>query len=784
MEDQASSPTSASLSEASKCSSITAQNAGVAVVPQLTNCHVGSLTLETHVNPKANAEPTHQQDSAFIPNIEKLKEKLQGLLKGKCERIFEGIAKRGNPTLLNKIYTKLYITEGERGGLNKEHEIWQIDTALTTPPEQDIPVSCNDIFKPLNIEGIKSETEEDDGTKGFILSECEKGQPRVVLTKGIAGIGKTVSVQKFILDWAEGKANQDIDLLLVLPFRELNSIKDEKQSLHELLLKFFSELKEFGDTKYYDDCKILFIFDGLDESQLPMAFRQRRVSDVSKTASLDELMTNLIDGNLLPSALVWITSRPAAIDKIPPDLIHRMTEVRGFTDLKKEEYFRKRISDQSLASRIISHVKDSRTLEIMCHIPVFCWITATVLEQMLRQGIEKIPSSLTELYTRFLLIQTSKKKEKFLGKRESDPLKLSDEDVQLILKLGKLAFDNLQKSNIEFSEYDMNEYHIDVTEASLRSGVFTEIVKEDDPIFSVKQYSFVHLSFQEYLAAFFVIQTYADTGVNAMQSSHNKISTKQSLRENDEDSGYPPNIPQQEAALHNFHKCAIDEALKSDSGHLDLFLRFLLGLSLESSQKLLKSFSMCVHNGKKNIQQTIQYLKSKLREEGDGRALSLKRCPNLIHCLMELNDHSMAEEIQRQKPINRQTENKELAANILVDKLEKTDHIEHLRPEMKRKRLDHGGRSQEKACVSELLGVLQFMMSARRRGDILQFRQKIYWIPGLVESFHQGHPEKSPSMGLRANACIIVQPSYWSVQQSSQWSSKVRLFGSTLRWLW
>ncbi|KAL7845075.1 hypothetical protein AOLI_G00232670 [Acnodon oligacanthus] len=536
------------------------------------------------------------------------------------------------------------------------------------------------------------------------MSDCEKAeerQPRVVLNKGIAGIGKTVSVQKFILDWAEGKASQDIDLLLVLPFRELNSIKDEKQSLHELLLKFFSELKEFEDTKYYENCKTLFIFDGLNESQLPLLFGQRRVSDVSKAASLDELMTNLIDGNLLPSALVWITSRPAAIDKIPPDLIHRMAEVRGFTDLQKEEYFRKRISDQSLANRIISHVMDSGTLEIMCHIPVFCWITATVLEQMLKGGHEKIPSSLTELYTRFLLIQTSEKKKKYLGQRGSNSLKLSDGDVHLILKLGKLAFDNLQKSNIEFSEDDLKLYDINVTEASLRSGVFTEIVKEDDPIFSVKQYSFVHLSFQEYLAAFFVNQRYIDTGVNAVQSSHKKNSTKPSFREKDEDSGYPPKVPQQEAALHNFHKFAIDEALKSDRGHLDLFLCFLLGLLLESSQKLLKSFSVCVHNGKKNIQQTIEYLKSKLSEEGNRRTLSLKRCPNLIHCLMELNDHSMTEEMQRFVPINRQTENKQSTANVLVDKLEKTDHSEHLRPAMKRKRLDHGGCSQEKACASE-----------------------------------------------------------------------------------
>uniref|UniRef100_A0AAR2KHR6 NACHT domain-containing protein n=1 Tax=Pygocentrus nattereri TaxID=42514 RepID=A0AAR2KHR6_PYGNA len=533
---------------------------------------------------------------------ERVRDYLKSTFRRKFEMIFEGMAKRGKQTLLNKIYTELRITEGQWGGLNKEHEVCQTDKVLTTPPEQDILVT-------------------------------EERQPRVVLTVGNADIGKTVSVQKLILDWAEGKANQDIDLLLVLPFRELNSIKDEKQSLHELLLDFHSELKEFGDTKYYDDCKILFIFDGLDESQLPLLFGQRRVSDISKTASLDELMTNLIEGNLLPSALVWITSRLAAIHKIPPDLIHRLTEVQGFTDLQKEKYFRKRISDQSLASRIISHVRNSRTLEIMCHIPVFCWITATVLEQMLREGNEKIPSSLTELYTRFLLIQTSEKKNKYLGKRGSDPLKVSDEDVQLILKLGKLAFDNLQKSNIVFSEDDLKQYDIDVTEASLRSGLFTEIVKEEDPMFPVKKYSFVHLSCQEYLGAFFVVHTYADRGVNAMQSSDNK---------------------NQMVTLYDLQKCAIDEALKSNSGHLDLFLRFLLGLSLESNQKLLQSFLLHVESGQ-NIQQTIQYLKRKLRED-DQRRLNSERCINLIHCLVELNDHSMAEEIQRLLTSDRQAQ--------------------------------------------------------------------------------------------------------------------------------
>ncbi|XP_072513111.1 protein NLRC3-like [Salminus brasiliensis] len=605
--------------------------------------------------------------------------------------IFEGIARRGKPALLRNIYSELLIMEGESQGLNIEHKFRQTDTDFRTLPKEDMQISSSDLFKPFNIQGHERETEDmqTNSVKPLQSEEAERRPPRTVVTIGIAGIGKTVSVQKFILDWAEGKANQDIDLLLVLPFRELNSVRDKKHSLHELLLDFHSELRTFVDTNSYHDCKILFVFDGLDESQLPLNFGWTdRVSDVSKPASLDELMTNLIDGNLLPSALVWITSRPAAIDKVPPHLIHRMTEVQGFTDLQKEEYFRKRVSNPNLASRIISHVKESRSLEIMCHIPIFCWITATVLEQMLKGGHENIPSSLTELYTRFLLIQTSEKKKKYCGMRENDPLKVSEEDVQLVLKLGKLAFDNLQKHNIVFSEDDLKEYEVDVTEASLRSGVFTEVVGEEDPMFSEKKYSFVHLSFQEYLAAIFVVHQFADRGENVMQSGGNKCATTRPFRDSDDEYfDVPLRVPLQRISLHDLQKCAIDKALTSTSGHLDLFLRFLLGLSMESNQKLLKSFSVGVESGQTSIQQTVQYLKSKLRENSDGRISSSERYINLLQCLLELNDHSMAEEITRSLTSDREAEHRFTDGQIsrlaellhmLGDELDKSNEFQML----------------------------------------------------------------------------------------------------------
>ncbi|XP_040909245.1 protein NLRC3-like, partial [Toxotes jaculatrix] len=265
----------------------------------------------------------------------------------------------------------------------------QLETASKMETLHDTPIKCHEIFKAL---------------------PDQQRRIRVVLTNGVAGVGKTFSVQKFTLDWAEGSENQDVSLLVLLSFRELNLIKDEQYSLLMLLHVFHPTLKKVTAEKL-NVCQVLFIFDGLDESRLSLDFSNRKVvSDVSQKSSVNVLLTNLIKGNLLPSALVWITSRPAAANQIPPACVDRVTEVRGFTDAQKEEYFR-RSSDEELSRRIISHIKTSRSLHIMCQIPVFCWISATVLEHMLTtEQRGELPKTLTDLYSHFLLVQTKRKK--------------------------------------------------------------------------------------------------------------------------------------------------------------------------------------------------------------------------------------------------------------------------------------------------------------------------------------------------------------------------------------
>ncbi|XP_036416956.1 NLR family CARD domain-containing protein 3-like, partial [Colossoma macropomum] len=647
-------------------------------------------------------------------------------MKNKCESLFEGIRTKENKTLLNRIYTQLYIIEGESEGENEEHEVLRMEKT-SRRRLHDYPINCLDIFKSL--QGPEGETQEGNirAVKADSLRHKERKEDnrpkepelRSVLTKGIAGIGKTVSVQKFILDWAEGKANQDVELMFVLPFRELNLIKDDQYSLRGLLCDFHPELKDL-DPEIYDQLKAVFIFDGLDESRIPLNFKKcKKVSDITMTSSVGVLMTNLIKGELLPSALIWITSRPAAANQIPLKYIKRVMEIQGFSDPQKEEYFRKRISDEDQAKRIISHIKTARSLHIMCHIPVFCWISATVLQQIMKQNHTEIPKTLTEMYSHFLITQTNMKNEKYEEKDERDPKNLLESNRTILLKLAELAFKQLMKGNVMFYEEDLRESSIDVTEASVYSGIFTEIFREECMLHQRKVYCFVHLSFQEFLAAVYVFHCYERKNMKELQifnprnrerfenilpwfflpqhsewsksvpvgsshpqhsewsksvpvgfshPQHSEWSKNVPLRfSNPQHSEWSKNVPlrfsnpwyskwSEDVPLDEVLMGAVNKAVESQNGHLDLFLRFLLGISLDSNQRRLQGLLTPTQSSSERTREHIKRLIKgdyyyPISTEGsiistERSIISTERSINLFLCLSEMNDPSLSREIQ------------------------------------------------------------------------------------------------------------------------------------------
>ncbi|XP_022523528.2 NACHT, LRR and PYD domains-containing protein 12 [Astyanax mexicanus] len=498
-------------------------------------------------------------------------------------------------SLLQDTYTDLCVTKGCTGGVNTEHEFQQIKESYHRSKDQS-PVKFSDLFQ---------------------VSSNQTAPGAKVLTFGTAGVGKTASVEKFILDWAEEKSNQDIDFILFLPFCELNVIKDKEFNLLGLVSYFHRDFNGADVQEMLrENGRMIFIFDGLDESQIHLEFNQEKISEITKETTLDRLLVNLIKGELLPSALVWITSRPAAADKIPYKYFHEVTEICGFNNLQKEEYVKKIIRDQDKACRIITHIRSRKSLHILCHIPIFCNISATVLLEML-----DAPATLTEIYTRFLVYQTKQKNDKYSLKTnrdstvalvERDTTKVSD-----IKKLGKLAFRLLNKGQLTFYKKDLDKCDIDVDGALVHSGVCTRIFSKDEEIFS-----FLHLSFQEFLAAVFVFLVFVSDEQDPCRQTLKEVKWKIKPK------------------LADNLNTAVDKAMASKNGHLNLFLCFLIGL--HSNQKLLKFLQPELEINRESLEETKKHIKSTI-----DKTTSSEKILNLFHCMSELKDSSLTSDIQK-----------------------------------------------------------------------------------------------------------------------------------------
>uniref|UniRef100_W5KYK3 Uncharacterized protein n=1 Tax=Astyanax mexicanus TaxID=7994 RepID=W5KYK3_ASTMX len=528
--------------------------------------------------------PTHQEAAT---------QELKSNLKRSCVTLFEGPAAKVKRVNLNEVYTKLYAVEGWEGGVCLEHE-----------------------FIHNEAESWRCSTEEN----RVMLSKLFQSNESKVLTIGIAGVGKTVAVQKFVLEWVEGHRNQDVDFIFLIRFRDLNLVKDEEYSFQRLLLYFYPELKNLNDAKIFDDeCRVLFILDGLDEFRIPLNFNQKRLSDVTEKAKIEVLITNLIKGHLLPSALIWITSRPATADQIPNT--YRVTELRGFGDVEKEEYFKKRLPKEQ-AKRLISHIAKSKSLQIMCHLPIFCWIMTSVLKQHLsKKESEEIPKTLTEIYTRFLVMQANMKCEKYDESLEKDTRKLLKSNREVILQLAELAFKQLVEGKVVFYEEDLDECGINMREPSMCSGICSEFFLEESSVYQRKVFCFVHLSFQEFLAAFYVFYCYASKNMKPLHILLKKSEDK-------------------EVSLDKLLCKVVDLNLWSKTGRYNLFLRFLVGISLESNQRLLQGILTHVEPSAESIRRTVQYIKQQIQSED----LPVDSSINLFHCLLEMNDQSFYSE--------------------------------------------------------------------------------------------------------------------------------------------
>ncbi|XP_067280012.1 NLR family CARD domain-containing protein 3 [Pseudorasbora parva] len=514
-------------------------------------------------------------------------------LKKKYEMVYEGFSPQGQPVPFESVYTDLYITDGINASVNSDHEYRpKIEELLETGKVNRTPLTGNDLFPP-------------ETTRARHI--------RSVLSRGVPGCGKSFAVQRFILDWADGKVHQGVFFLLPLQFKELNKMLEGEYSLLSLVCTFYPEMKEI-DTLDFEGCPVMFIFDGLDDTQIPFNFRRTSYwCDGNRSSSVQVLITNLIRGNLLYNAFVWTTSRAGALDVIPPEHVHQLLEVRGFTDEQKEAYFRKTIVDQSLAERVIAHLKSSKTLYIMCHLPLFCWVASKVLQRQFQAlpTSAQVPITLTNLYTIMLHHHTKLSVQKLQNDPTEETKDLTAD--QLLIKLAKLSYNMLEKNEFQIEKEHWDEVGLPESYPAMAcTGFCTEFYREKYMIYTEKVSCFAHPTFQEYLAALHVFFCFKKHGKNILEQSKLKVL---------------------KVSLADLLKSAVDKVLSSKNNNFDIFLRFLLGLSVEANQEMLKNILQISTSSSQNArEETTRYIAKKIKEGHFP-----EKNENLLRCIDELN---------------------------------------------------------------------------------------------------------------------------------------------------
>lgn len=542
----------------------------------------------------------HTLDRALCDTIQKLKKEMQD----KYSMSTEGNGDERIP--LKNIYTSVSINSGKRVIL-EEHYL-------------------NQMFKKKKRDSLSPEQDVDFTS---LFESLPSKSPRTVLTNGVAGIGKSFSVQKVIVDWSEGISNQHVHFIFSLSFRELNLLKEDI-SLLELLKMFHPAVSDLNPQDL-DFTKVIVILDGFDESRFHLDFSDsQKLSSVQEAASVPKLVMNLIKGNLLPNTQLWITSRPAASYLIPGEFIHKVTEIQGFNDQQKEEYFQKRFSNKpEVAKMVISYIQSSQPLDLLCQIPVFCWMCSVLLEEVYGgEEQTEAPQTLTEMMGLFLFVQTKRSSQKYDQNPERERTRLLKAKRGFLLKLGQLAFIHLLDNSLIFYYEDLQQCGLNLEEATVNSGFFNSVLRQDQLFSRQKVFYFVHLTIQEFFAALYVYDCFTNNKDWAPELSRflGVDLTDSSSR--------PP--------VFELLKMVVGKVLERNSGHLYFFQRFLLGLMVESNQKCVRGLLVPVKSGQdETVRNMLGHLKAIQR-----KTVSPDACINLFQTMVEMGDSKISEDIQ------------------------------------------------------------------------------------------------------------------------------------------
>lgn len=513
------------------------------------------------------------------------------ILKSKYSEVCEDLDMQGEKRPFGDVFTKLYISSTCDNGPNIEHEVMTIEK-LDSNREGGMLLSTEDILSPERLENTSI---------------------KLILITGAAGSGKSMAVRKLILDWIEERSHQHVTFLFPLPFRELKQFEGSKISLLDIVQTLYPPTKKLRDEDFRSqDCKIMFVFDGLDEYNGKLDFQNTELlCEHTDPTTLNVIVVNLLRGRLLYRGLFVVTSRPQVKRCIPWDTHYDEIDVRGFCEPEKDEYFQKRFQDQDQAARVIAYINSIKTLRIMCHLPLFCSLVADECQRIFREQRTqaKLPSSITYMCTKLLLALI--RHHRNYRAPENSP----SEDRDFLMKLGKLAFDMLEKGQFKITKCDWKEFGISTEEAVTNSGLCMQYMTKPFVLFQEKVLSFIHPTMQEYLAALYAFLSFINEERNVFE---------QQFKQKVKGIWKGHNVME-------LYKSAMSKSLQCEDGKLDIFLRFLFGMAVKTNQELLQPF--CSSSVKWPIvtEDAAALIRKKIRDNQHPA-----RNSNLQHCLEEL----------------------------------------------------------------------------------------------------------------------------------------------------
>ncbi|KAL2094783.1 hypothetical protein ACEWY4_009502 [Coilia grayii] len=526
---------------------------------------------------------------------------LKEQLRKQYSTMHEGCSTEGSPADFESVYTELYMTQGRYAPANCEHEL------RGEVKELRLELRSSIRLKPRNIEEL------------YDKKEVEHHYLHLVIMRGIPGIGKSAAVQRFIMDWVNEKIHEEIFFIFPLSGRKLIPQLETEKSFMELIHELFPCTTGLEEIEY-DDCKVMYIVDDTDELLHELDFVYSfNYCDSNTRTEVRNILTNLIKGHLQSYSFVLVVTLPLASCQVPSDRVHQVIEIRGFLGDNRENYFRNRYrGEPAMAERMVNYVRANPTILIMCYHPLFCWVVSHVMEKVFRKyppGQEP-PNTLTGLYCFLLRVFLNMREHK---RQEQQPY-LKDnkweDERQMVLKLGKLAYNMLEKEEWEMMSCNWkNECNeCNPKEALLRSGLCTEYYREMYVLYNEKMRSFIQPTLHEYMAALYVFLTFKNNGKNVLDTS--KISM----------------IKLREPSLADLYRSAVDKIVHSKAAvpcHYDLFTRFLVGLGAESNQNILGSLFNHVGCKASAVEDAVRVIRKKIKEHPD-------KAENLEKCLQEL----------------------------------------------------------------------------------------------------------------------------------------------------